>query len=116
LRCFRWRAAKVRALAITSARRSALAPDIPTAGESGMAGLEFASWYGMWGPKSLAPQAVSWLNRAVNEATTALAATGRFAQLGQEPVQETPEDFARYIDRDMARTAGLLQKSKFQPL
>jgi tripartite-type tricarboxylate transporter receptor subunit TctC len=110
------REGKVRALAMTSAHRSALAPDVPTAGESGMAGLEFASWYGVWGPKGMPPGAVSWLNQAINGATAAIAASGRFAQLGQDPVQETSEEFVRYIDRDVARTADLLRKSSFQPL
>jgi tripartite-type tricarboxylate transporter receptor subunit TctC len=110
------REGKVKALAITSAQRSKLAPDIPTAGESGMSGLEFASWYGVWGPKGLPPEVVPWMNQALNAATAELAKSGRFAELGQEPVSGTPEDFARYIDADVARSTELLKKANFQPV
>jgi tripartite-type tricarboxylate transporter receptor subunit TctC len=110
------REGKVKALAITSAHRSKLASDIPTASESGLEGLEFVSWYGVWGPKGLPPGTVWWLNRALNEATVELAKSGRFAELGQEPVSGTPEEFAHYIDNDVTRTIELLKKTNFQPV
>jgi tripartite-type tricarboxylate transporter receptor subunit TctC len=110
------REGKVRALAITMPQRSKLAPEIPTAAESGMKGLEFASWYGVWGPKGMPAEVVPWVNRAFNAATKELAASGRFAELGQEPVISTPEEFARYIDADVARSADLLKKANFQPV
>jgi len=110
------RSGKVRALAITTAERSPLAPEIPTAAESGMKGLEFASWYGFWGPKGLPHEIVAWLNKAANEATRELAKSGRFAELGQVPVTGTPDDFARYIDADLARNAALLKAANFQPM
>src|SRR5689334_15357676 len=110
------RAGKVRALATTTAKRSPLAPEIPTAAESGMTGLEFASWYGVWGPKGLPPGTVSWLNGAINAATAEIAKAGRFAQLGQEPVTGSAEDFARYIAADFQRSEALLKAAKFQPI
>ena len=110
------RGGQVKALAITTPRRSALAPDIPTAAESGMTGLEFVSWYGFWGPKGLPAEVVAWINTAANAATRDLVKTGRFAELGQEPVTGTPEDFARYIDADFKRNAALLKAAKFEPM
>ncbi|HEU5272316.1 MAG TPA: tripartite tricarboxylate transporter substrate binding protein [Xanthobacteraceae bacterium] len=110
------RAGKVRALATTTAKRSALAPEVPTAAESGMTGLEFASWYGVWGPKGLPAGIVSWLNGAINAATAEIAKAGRFAQLGQDPVTGSAEDFARYIAADFQRSEGLLKAAKFQPI
>jgi len=110
------RAGKVKALATTTAKRSPLAPDVPTAAESGMSGLEFASWYGIWGPKGLPAPVVAWFNNAINAATAELARQGRFAALGQEPVSETTEDFARYIAADFARSEALLKAAKFQPM
>jgi tripartite-type tricarboxylate transporter receptor subunit TctC len=110
------RAGKVKALATTTAKRSALAPDIPTAAESGMSGLEFASWYGVWGPKGMAAEVVTWLNSAINATTATLTKEGRFAKLGQEPVTGTPDDFARYIAADFKRSATLLKAAKFQPM
>lgn len=110
------RGGQVKALAITTPKRSALAPEIPTAAESGMKGLEFASWYGAWGPRSLPSDVAAWLNAAFNEATRDLARAGRFAELGQEPVAETRDEFARFIDADVARNAALLKLAKFEPV
>jgi len=110
------RAGKLKALATTTAKRSALAPDVPTAAESGMSGLEFVSWYGFWGPKDLPGSVVAWLNGAINAATAELAKQGRFAALGQEPVRETPEEFTRYIAADFARSEALLKAANFQPI
>jgi tripartite-type tricarboxylate transporter receptor subunit TctC len=110
------RAGAVKALAITTAKRSALAPDIPTAEESGMPNLVYASWYGFWGPKGMPAEIVTWLNGAVNEATDELAKAGRLAKLGQEPVTESQEEFARYIAADFKRSETLLKKAGFKPL
>jgi tripartite-type tricarboxylate transporter receptor subunit TctC len=110
------RGGQVKALAFTTAKRSKFAPEIPTAAESGMPGLEFASWYGVWGPRGLPNDVVQWLNAAANEATRDLAKSGRLADLGIEAVAETPEEFARFIAADVARNAELLRSANFQPV
>jgi tripartite-type tricarboxylate transporter receptor subunit TctC len=110
------RGGNVKALAITAPKRIALAPDIPVASESGMRGLEFASWYGVWGPKNVPVEIVRWLNTAFNEATQELAASGRLGELGVEPVKETPEEFARFVVKDVNRNSDLLRSSKFEPV
>lgn len=110
------RGGQVKALAITTAKRSSLAPDIPTAAESGLPGLQFASWYGVWGPPDLPNGVVQWLNVAVNEATRDLEKSGRLAGLGIEAVAETPEEFGRFIVAEVARNAELLRATNFKPL
>jgi tripartite-type tricarboxylate transporter receptor subunit TctC len=110
------RGGAVKALATTTAKRSALAPEIPTAAESGMPNLEYASWYGFWGPKGMPADMVAWLNGAVNEATGELAKTGRLATLGQEPAMASPEDFAKYIAADFQRSETLLKAAGFKPI
>lgn len=106
----------VKAMAVTAAKRIPLAPDIPVASEAGMPGLEFASWYGVWGPKALPANIVGWLNAAFNEATQELAASGRLAELGIVPVSETPDEFAQFVVRDVKRNTELLQSVKFEPV
>ena len=81
-----------------------------------MNGLEFASWYGFWGPQGLPAEVVSWLNAAVNEATVELTKTGRLAKLGLEAATATPDDFARYIAADFKRSEALLKAADFKPL
>jgi tripartite-type tricarboxylate transporter receptor subunit TctC len=110
------RAGSVKALATTTAKRSPLAPDIATAQESGMPNLVYASWYGFWGPKGMPGEVATWLNGAVNEATDELAKAGRLAQLGQEPVTESPDVFARYIADDFKHSEALLKKAGFKPI
>ncbi|RAI44869.1 Bug family tripartite tricarboxylate transporter substrate binding protein [Rhodoplanes roseus] len=110
------RSGNVKALAVTASKRVALAPEIPTAAESGMPGLEYASWYGVWAPKGTPNDVVAWLNKACNEAAVELGATGRLAELGIEPVTNTPDEFARFIAKDVQRNTELLQSVNFEPV
>ena len=107
---------QVKGLAVTSAKRSSLAPDIPTAAESGLAGLEHATWYGVWGPKGMPADIVTALNAAINESIRALAQEGRLAKLGIEPVTETPAQFLEFSKKDLARNSDLLKSVDFQPV
>ncbi len=66
----------VKALAVTTTKRSAAAPDIPTAAESGVPGLNVVSWYGMWGPKGMPADVVKALNAATAEAMRELETVG----------------------------------------
>lgn len=109
-------AGNVKPLAVTTAKRTSLAPDIPTAAEAGMPGLEYTSWYGVWGPKTTPKPIVTWLNTSMNDAVKELASSGRLATLGIEPVIETPEDFAAYVEKDVKRNSELLRIADFKPL
>jgi tripartite-type tricarboxylate transporter receptor subunit TctC len=106
---------KVRALAITASKRSALAPEVPTAAESGMPSLTFTSWFGFFGPKGMPRDVVTKLNATFNEAGKKLAAEKRLDPLGAEPVAETPEDFARFVRAQVERNTKLLQGAGFKP-
>ena len=107
---------KVTGLAVTSAKRTRLAPDIPTIAESGIAGFDHASWYGLWAPKDLSPELVATLNQMANNAVKQLDSDGRLAQLGIEAVIETPQQFADYANKYVARNADLLKNAKFEPV
>jgi tripartite-type tricarboxylate transporter receptor subunit TctC len=106
---------KVKALAITAAKRSALAPEVPTAVESGMPSLTFTSWFGFFGPKNMPRDVVMKLNATFNEAGRKLAEEQRLVPLGAEPVAETPEDFARFVRVQVERNSQLLQSAGFKP-
>jgi tripartite-type tricarboxylate transporter receptor subunit TctC len=109
------KAGNVKALAIMSAKRSALAPEIPTAIESGVPGLEVTAWYGFWGPKGMPADVVAVLNAASSTALRELADGGRLAQLGIEPVVAGPEEFARFQAAEVTRNGELLQAANFKP-
>lgn len=107
---------KVIGLAVTSGKRTRLAPDIPTIAESGLAGFDHASWYGLWGPKDLPAALVTTLNQMANNAVKQLDTEGRLARLGIEPVIEAPQQFANFAVGYVARNAELLTKAKFEPV
>ena len=106
---------KVKALAISSKKRSALAPEIPTVQESGIANFAYESWYGVWAPKGLAPERVNQLNGAINAAVAELAKAGAFASLGIEPVSESADQFRKFIANDVAQGTELLKSAGFKP-
>lgn len=106
---------KVRPLAITSEKRSGLAPDIPTLQESGMPNYAYVSWYGVWAPKGTPADRIALLSRALNTAVADLAKSGAFASLGIEPVADSPEQFRKYIATEVAQGAELLKASGFRP-
>jgi tripartite-type tricarboxylate transporter receptor subunit TctC len=109
------KAGRVRPVAITSARRSQLMPDVPTLQEAGMPGITYASWYGVWAPKDTPAERVKMLNEAINTAVAEQAKAGAWATLGIEPVKETVEQFSRFIAKDVAQSADLLKSAGFKP-
>lgn len=109
------RAGRLKALAITSHQRSKVAPDIPTSSESGMAGLEISSWYGVWGPKDLPPSIRARVADAIAGMARDPAIAARVAAMGFNLVVEQPADSVRYIGADLARSIALLKAVGYQP-
>src|SRR5436305_8938939 len=93
---------KIKALAVTSLKRVAAAPDIPTIAESGMSGFDFSSWYGLWGPKGLPADITAKLQTEVTKALATPDVKARLAVLGFDPIGSTSEAFAKYIDDESA--------------
>lgn len=106
---------KVKPIIVTSARRSSVMPNVPTAVESGFPKFVTSSWYGIWAPKATPDERVQLLNRAANEAVRQLAKTGAFEQLGIEPVTESTDEFRRYTSQYIAESAELLKSAGFKP-
>ncbi len=106
---------KVKPIMVTSAKRSPVMPQVPTAAESGYPKFVTESWYGVWAPKALPADRVQFLNRAINEAVTQLAKAGAFEPLGIEPVTESVEDFRKYLTGYITESADLLKGVGFKP-
>lgn len=107
------KAGKVRALAITSASRSPVAPDLPTIAESGFPGFEVIGWFGWLAPAKAPKEVVSRLNREIVRILNMSAVHERLLSLSTVPVGDTPAHFAGFIrsERDkwskVVRTAGI---------
>ena len=106
---------RVKEIAVTTVKRSAVAPDIPTAAESGVPGLNVVAWYGMWGPKGMPADVVASLNASTADALRELNEAGRLAQLGIEPTFGTSAEFAKFQAAEVQRNGDLLTSANFKP-
>jgi tripartite-type tricarboxylate transporter receptor subunit TctC len=104
---------QLRALAVTSAKRSSVLPDLPTLAEAGVEGYEATSWYGVLGPKAMPADIVAKLNGELARIVHNPAMKVKFASLGIEPVTDTPQAFTAFIRSEMDKwrivvtTAGI---------
>ncbi|SOZ35658.1 Bug family tripartite tricarboxylate transporter substrate binding protein [Cupriavidus neocaledonicus] len=103
---------KLKALAVTGARRSPLAPEIPTISESGLPGFVSDTWFGIYGPKGMPADIVNRLNAEFNKAIQSPEVKERLAKLGAEPVGGTPAQFAAMVKQDSARWGKLIRDRK----
>jgi tripartite-type tricarboxylate transporter receptor subunit TctC len=106
---------KVKPIAITSAKRSSLMPDVPTFKESGLPTFAYESWYGVWAPRDTPADRIAALNAAINTATAELAKSGALTALGIEPVTESAAQFRAFIANDVKEGAELLKDAGFKP-
>lgn len=104
-------AGQVRALAVTSKRRSALLPDVPTMEEAGLAGFEVVAWGGIVVPTGTPKPVIQRLNREINAWMQTPAVKAEFAQVGQVVLGGTPEFFKSHIDSEVRKWAEVIQKA-----
>jgi len=105
---------KMRAIAITSMRRIATLPEVPTLNESGVPGYDFSSWIGLLGPANL-PQGI--VMKLHSEATNAMAdpvLKKKLLDLGLDIPGGTPEQFSRFIAQDIATATKVIKSAKIQ--
>jgi tripartite-type tricarboxylate transporter receptor subunit TctC len=104
---------KLRALAVTSPKRSAALPDVPTVAEAGLPGYDSTQWYGVLAPAGTQREIVARLHGAIARALRDEEVGRRLAADGAEPVGSSPEEFAAFIKSEtekwakVARAAGI---------
>jgi tripartite-type tricarboxylate transporter receptor subunit TctC len=96
-------AKSIRALGVTSARRSSLVPDLPTIAETGLPGYEAVPWLGLFGPAKLDPAIVARMNEALQSVLTESEVKARFSPLGLEILSYPPAQFAAFVSEDLAK-------------
>jgi tripartite-type tricarboxylate transporter receptor subunit TctC len=107
---------KVRALAVTSAARSATMPDVPTMAEAGHPGIEGESWVGFVVPAGTPKDVVATLNRAVVRMLGEADMKERLATLGFDPVGSTPEGFAARLKTELALWSKVIRAADIKPM
>ncbi len=105
------KAGKVRALAITSAKRSRVAPDIPTVAESGFPGFEVIGWFGWLAPARTPNAIVTRLNTDIVKVLRSAETQDRLIALGCEPVGDTPAQFAAFVSAERDKWAKVIKQA-----
>ena len=101
----------VRALAVTSAKRTDALKDVPTMAESGFPGFDVTPWFGVLAPARTPPAIVNRINGDINQLLGTREIAERFATQGAEPHPVTPEQFAKILHSDIAKWAKVVKES-----
>ncbi len=96
-------AGKLKAVAVTTATRSAMAPDVPTLAESGYPGFSFSTWQGVVGPAGMPPAIVARLNSEIRKMMAADDVKARFLSFGTEAAPSSPEAFGRLLAEEVEK-------------
>jgi len=105
------RAGRVRALGVTGPKRSPALPDVPTIAEAGVPGYEATTWNGIVVPAGVPRPIVTKLNATINQALATPTLRKRFAAIGAEPGNTTPEQFADLIRKEHAKWGEVVKRS-----
>jgi tripartite-type tricarboxylate transporter receptor subunit TctC len=100
---------RLRALAVPSAERSTLVPQVPTIAETGVPGYAVLNWYMLVGPRGLPAPVVATLNRALHEALADAEVVRKLAQQGMEPLPSTPEAATSFLRDEVAKWAAVVR-------
>jgi tripartite-type tricarboxylate transporter receptor subunit TctC len=100
---------KLKAVGISSPKRSALAPQVPTIGESGLPGFEYATWYGMLAPARTPAALIGYVQASVAEVLKKPAVAQRLASQGLETFASSSADFDRYLTAEIGRWAKVVK-------
>jgi tripartite-type tricarboxylate transporter receptor subunit TctC len=107
------KAGKLRAIAVTTARRSAAVPELPTIAESGgtLGNFDIHTWFGLFGPARLPAELTQRLNKAFVEALASPELKARLATLMAEPMATTPDQFGTFVKAELAKYEAVVKRS-----
>ena len=100
---------RVRALGVSTSKRSSILPDVPTIAEAGLPGYNAASWYGLFAPAGVPPSALSTLAKEIVKIMRVPEVRDRFAADAFDPVGSTPEEFAQFIREEIPKWAKIVK-------
>jgi len=101
----------VRPIAVTTAQRSRLAPDLPTMAEAGMPGFDISTWFGLLAPAGTPPEVIAKWNAAVVKALNSPDVREKMLAQGAEPSPTTPAEFAAFIAKEREKYARIVKAS-----
>jgi tripartite-type tricarboxylate transporter receptor subunit TctC len=104
-------AGTLRAIAVSSVKRSRSMPDVPTVAERGFPGFEAGSWFGFFAPKGTPAEVVTTLNKAVNEIIAVPAFAAQMIREGADPAGGSPQDFGAFVQREFEKWRTVVRDS-----
>ncbi len=108
------KAGKIIALAVTSAKRFGILPEIPTVAESGVRDYESTNWFGVLGPRGMRPPLISRLNAEIVKALASREIADAVWRQGAEPLSSTPGEFGAYLESEVVKWAKTVEKAGIQ--
>ncbi len=109
------RAGKLRALGVTTQKRSSLLPDVPTIAEAGVPGFDYPIWYGVWVPAGTPAEVVEKLARDIARALAAPDVRDRLAKHGAHPISMTQPEFARFVVSESENAVRIVKAVGIKP-
>jgi len=109
------KANRIRALAVTSARRSATQPDLPTIAEAALPGYEMVVWHALLAPAATPPEIIHRLNGEVLKALKLADVRRQLESVGVELVGSTPAELGAYVKTEIAKYARLVKNANIRP-
>ena len=105
------KAGKIRALAVTTAKRSPAAPELPTVDEAGVKGYEASTWFALFAPSATPPEAVAKLGAETQRILNLPDVRDRLLGLGAQPAGSTPDELAAFVKSEMAKWAKVIRSA-----
>lgn len=108
-------AGRVRAIAVSTIKRSSILPNIPTIAESGVPGFDFSLWFGIWAPTGVPQPIINKISQSIKAAGNDAAVKSRLAALGNEPMEMDTAQFAKFVRSEIEVGATVLKAAGIKP-
>jgi len=106
---------KLRPLAVSTAKRNATLPDVPTTGEAGVKGADSPLWFGVWGPAGMPADVASKINADVRKALADPGVKEKLANLGNDTMDMSQQEFARYVRSEIDDYQRVIRSAGIKP-
>lgn len=106
---------RVRAIAVSTIKRSSILPNIPTIAESGVPGFDFSLWFGIWAPTGVPQPVINKIAASIKAAGNDPGVKAKLAGLGNEPMEMTPAQFAKFVRSEIEVGATVLKAAGIKP-